>query len=126
MEFSSVSGKNKHIKNIHNQRAPDNRKSHVICPLCTENKFICGTYNNLQTHLEVSHRIKTEVLTSKFISKERYEQWLGEEKIEMNYAMCRTRRNTDHIEKTYICNRSNSTGNRVHLEIFQQIYLIFG
>lgn len=111
LEFSCVSAKNRHMKNLHNQIPNTNaRKSHIICPLCTENEIVCGSYNILEEHLKINHGIKLEIETHNFATRESYEQWFEEQKIKTNYVSARSNKFNDYVEKSYNCNRSNSEG----------------
>ncbi|XP_030767273.1 uncharacterized protein LOC115891022 isoform X2 [Sitophilus oryzae] len=111
LEFSCVSARNRHMKNFHNQILNTNaRKSHIICPLCTENEIVCGSYKILEEHLEVNHGIKLEIETHNFATRESYEEWFEEQKIKTNYVSARSKKINEYVEKSYNCNRSNSEG----------------
>lgn len=129
LEFSCVSAKNRHVKNIHNQQQDSGAKrSHIICPLCTENRLVCGTYNKLEIHLEVNHKIKLQVETHNFASRESYNQWFEEQKLETTYAVARINRYNDYVEKFYMCNSSSSLGKMqnvpLNIALLYKIFLI--
>lgn len=111
-EFSSVSAKNKHVKNIHKQDLNNNntKKTHIICPLCTGEELVCGTYNKLEEHLKVNHKMELEIKRHNFATKESYEVWFETQKIETGYAFMRSDKRRDHVIKYYSCNRSNLKG----------------
>lgn len=114
-EFSSVGVKNRHVKTIHSQQntSQPQKQDHIICPLCRENRMMCGTYNNLRKHLQVIHNINIEV-TLNFFSKEECLNWLEVQRIETKYAMIRTSKSSGNKEKIFACNRSNGTGNKLN------------
>ncbi|XP_044754359.1 uncharacterized protein LOC123313509 [Coccinella septempunctata] len=110
VEFSTISAKNKHLRNIHNVIITTTWKSHIICPLCKTNESKCGTYKKLETHLSLLHNIKLEFETHHFTNQESYAQWFETERLDMVYAVHGVKKYKDYMLKSYVCNRSNSKG----------------
>jgi hypothetical protein len=111
--FSTTQTRNLNIRKFHNV-IEDKRVNHIICPLCKNNEPL-GTTANLEKHLQETHEIKMEKMSFKFGNKEQYEKWKIEEKMEVNYAINRTKKTSLHKEVHYACNRSDSTGRYKYL-----------
>jgi hypothetical protein len=111
--FSTTQTRNLNIRKFHNV-IEDKRVNHIICPLCKNNEPL-GTTANFEKHLQETHEIKMEKMSFKFGNKEQYEKWKIEEKMEVNYAINRTKKTSLHKEVHYACNRSDSTGRYKYL-----------
>ncbi|XP_044761586.1 uncharacterized protein LOC123318880 [Coccinella septempunctata] len=109
-EFSTISSRNRHLRNIHEVNSTTTSKSHIVCPLCKTNEMNCGTYKKLENHLALEHDVKVEFETHHFPSSENYEHWFETEKLERIYAVHGVKKYKDYILKSYVCNRSNSKG----------------
>ncbi|KAI4455596.1 dde superfamily endonuclease [Holotrichia oblita] len=103
--FYNSSAKKRHMKTIHQTVMEDSRKGHIYCPLCNEESL--GTYTNLDKHMHQTHNKVINRKILHFAGKQEYDNWIGDEKLEINYSKWRTKKASDHTELYYFCNPSN-------------------
>lgn len=63
--------------------------------------------------------------TYNFATRESYELWFDQQKIETTYASARSKRSNDYLEKSYTCNCSNSIGKILSSPFITLFYKIF-
>ncbi|XP_044749635.1 uncharacterized protein LOC123322613 [Coccinella septempunctata] len=111
-EFSSISVKNRHLRQIHNEDIQKDKNQHVLCCLCpAENREKFSSYKNYENHLKSIHDITVKESIFHFRSSEHFEAWRGQENRDVDYAFIRTCKTTKGDTLAYYnCNRSNHRG----------------
>ncbi|XP_044746864.1 uncharacterized protein LOC123308319 isoform X2 [Coccinella septempunctata] len=110
--FSSISAKNRHLRQIHNEDIQKDKNQHVLCCLCpAENRDKFFSYRNYENHLKTIHDILVKESIFHFRSSKEFEAWRGKENREVDYAFIRTCKTTKGDTIAYYnCNRSNHRG----------------
>lgn len=111
-KFSSVSSRNRHLRDIHKKVVAEKKSQHVLCPLCPEEKkdqFSC--HEDLTKHITNVHNVNIKESVLCFRSLEEFEDWRMLDNREVNYACHRRKKNQKGDEYIYYnCNRSDSKG----------------
>lgn len=104
--FATRSSKTRHLNNVHRIFPEANKCNRIFCPLCKDDNAL-RSFEKLYEHLLETHQIHIEKQYLKFSSKEKYEKWSIDEKIEVNYAIARSTNTASSTNIYYVCNRSN-------------------
>lgn len=109
-EFSSISTRNRHIRNFHDDVTIEEKKTRIQCPLCHEEvKF--SYYEHLIEHLKQLHKLTIMEYVLSFRNFEEFEAWRALDNRDVDYACYRRFKRSNGDEDIYYnCNRSDSRG----------------